>query len=309
MKILLLNPNYIKRYNWGHQLFKNEFVRHHEVTYYGPDYVGYDKSLSVPEILKNLNIDFDLILTYEAKYSRFFKGLGNISHIPKAHIQIDYALNFDKYKGFADVKNINALITKNKPDIIFTTSGSNMEALRKNLNMKKVFLLPFSVDTNVYKNLGMVRAIDAMAVFSTRKDVYPRRSEIQRALNKMKIKSFTSRVIKKKYIEKLNQTKVFVISNNINKRLSMKYTESMACGAFVLADEPEDLSLQGFVSGKHLVLYKDVSDMQDKLNYYLKHNEERENIANTGMNFVREKHSCEKRVLQFTAIVKRELGI
>jgi len=309
MKILLLNPNHSSKYNQGHYLFKNEFGKHHEVTYYGKGYPNYDSSLTVPRILENLNINFDLILTYEAKYSRFFEGLGKIKNIPKAHIQIDYALNFKKYRGFADMNKINKLITANKPDIIFATAGSNVERLKKSLGTEKVFFLPFSVDTAIYKDLNMNRTIDAMAVFNTRQYVYPNREKVQRVLKSMDINSFTSRVIKDKYVKKLNQSKMFVISNNINNRLSMKYTEAMACGTFVLADEPEDMSLQGFINGKHLVLYENLKDMKDKIRYYLKHDAQRKEIALEGMKFVRKNHSCEKRVKQFTDIVKRELGI
>ena len=53
MRILLLNPNQIERYNWGHQLFKNEFAKHHDVVYYGRGFAGFDPELTVPQILKN----------------------------------------------------------------------------------------------------------------------------------------------------------------------------------------------------------------------------------------------------------------
>ena len=309
MKILLLNPNYIRRHNWGHQLFKNEFDRQHEVTYFGKGYKGFKPSLTVPQILKRLKIRFDLILTYESKYSRHFQGLGDITDIPKALIQIDYALGIDNYKGFAKIENINQLINANKPDVMFATSMSNVEAMKTTFNTDKVFLLPFSVDLHTYKNMNLKRSIDAMAVYSTKSDVYPNRIKVQRMLRQMNITHFTSRVIHNGYVRKLNQSKIFVISNNINRRLSMKYTEAMACGALVLADEPEDLDIQGFKNGEHLVIYDNLKDLKSKIQYYLKHDIEREKIAKAGMNFVRNRHSCKMRVKQFTKIVKREFGI
>ena len=89
----------------------------------------------------------------------------------------------------------------------------------------------------------------------------------------------------------------------------MKYTEAMACGAMVLADEPEDLTRQGFKRNHHLVLYNGIDDLKNKIQYYLKHDEERKEIATNGMNFVKKNHSCSRRVKQFTKMVKRELGI
>ncbi|HUU87057.1 MAG TPA: glycosyltransferase [Candidatus Glassbacteria bacterium] len=309
MNILLLNPNYIKRPNWGHQLFKNEFGRQHNVTYFGSGYPGFKATLTVPQILKRLKKKFDLILTYESKYSRNFQGLGEIKDIPKALIQIDYAIGIPNYKGFAKIANINKLININKPDLIFATSMSNVDAMKATFNTDKIFFLPFSVDLNTYKNMNLKRTIDAMAVFTTKNDVYPERRKVQTILKKMNIAHFTNRIIHTGYVRKLNQSKIFVISNNINKRLSMKYTEAMACGALVLADEPEDLETQGFKRGDHLVIYDGLEDLKTKIKYYLKNDMEREMIAKDGMNFVRNRHSCEMRVKQFTKIVKREFGI
>lgn len=309
MKILLLNPNKISRPNWGHQLFKNEIARQHEVTYYGQGYKGFDDQLTVKQILKKLNKRFDIILIYESKFVKDFKGLAKVKHIPKVLIQIDYAIGIPNYKMFANTKNINKLIKENKPDLIFSTSQSNVNALKDSLGFEKVFMLPFSVDIKMYKNMNLKRTIDAMSVGSSKTYVYPNRKKVKGIIKSMKIKVFTSRVIHGKYIRKLNESKIFVISNNINKRLSMKYTEAMACGAMVLADEPEDLIKQGFNSGEHLVLYNDFDDMKKKLIYYLKNNSERNRIAKNGMKFVRNNHSCERRVRQFTKIVKRELGI
>lgn len=309
MKILLLNPNTSARPNWGHQLFKNEFKKYHDVTYYGPGYPGYKKTLSVKGILKRLKTNFDIIFTYESKYSKCFNGLGEVTDIPKVLFQIDYAINLPNYKQHANTKNINKLIRVNKPDLIFCSAQSNVDAMKSSFGMKKIFLLPFSVDTINYKNLGLSRSIDAMAVYSAQSYVYPNRQKVQRILKGMDLTSFTTRAIHQRYIQKLNESKIFVISTNINKRLAMKFTEAMACGAMVLSDEPEDLEIQGFKRDHHLVLYDDLKDMQNKLLYYLENDSERKLIATQGMKFVRKNHSCAKRVRRFTKIVKREFGI
>jgi spore maturation protein CgeB len=309
MRILLLNPNYINRHNWGHQLFKNEIGRQHDVTYYGEGYEGFDRSLTVPQILNKLDKKFDIILTYESKYSKDFKKLNKVKNIPKVLIQIDYALGIENYQGFAKTETINYLIKRNSPDLIFATSTSNVSTLKNNLGMEKVFFLPFSVDTNIYRNLSLNRNIDVMAVYNTNNYVYPNRKKIQRMIKSMKIKSFITKVIHNEYVKKLNESKIFIINNNINKRLSMKYTEAMACGTFVLADEPEDLNIQGFKNNEHLILYSDLNDLKQKINYYLKNDEERKRISKNGMKFVHKNHSCFKRVQQFTDIIMKELHL
>jgi len=309
MRILLLNPNYITRPNWGHQLFKNEFAKHHDVTFYGPGYPGYDSNLNVKQILKRLGKKFDIIFTYEVKYSKCFKGLGAITDIPKVHFQIDYAINLPKYTMHANTKNIDKLIMINKPDLVFFSSQSNVDVLKASLGLEKVFILPFSVDIKKYRDMSLKRTIDAMAVYSSQINIYPNRLKVQNILNRMNVKSFTKRVLHNNYIIKLNQSKIFVMSGGLNKRLSMKFTEAMACGAMVLSDETEDLDIQGFKQGKHLILYNGLGDMKKKLLYYLKHDKERNTIARNGMEMVRKYHSCSRRVKQFTKIVERELTI
>jgi spore maturation protein CgeB len=318
MRILLLNPNQISRYNWGHQLFKNEFGKQHKVVYYGQGFPGFNPGLTVPQILKQLNKPFDIILTYEIKYGRFFKGLGEITNIPKVHIQIDYKTHSEvsipkEFQGFSFHTNLDKYFHQNKYDLVFTFITTILKDLKANLKTEKVYLLPFCADTNRYKNLGLKKDIDVMAVFTARPlFFYPTRAKIQKLVQKMGIKSFTKKVVRHEYIKMINRSKIFAHGNGLWESLSMKYSEVMACGTFFLTDkprEPADFEEQGFVDGKHLVLYEGLKDLENKIRYYLEHAEEREQIARQGMEFVREKHSCAARVRQFTEIVQREFNI
>ena len=322
MRILLLNPNQIRRYNWGHQLFKNEFAKHHSVVYYGKGFTGFDSELTVPQILGKLSKHkkrhksykpFDIILTYDMKYSESFKGLGEIKDIPKVHIQVDYKTKSDiplrKNRGFSFHKNLDKYFRRDKFDLIFAFVTGIVESLKTNLEMERVYLLPFCVDINKYKNLGLEKDIDVMAVFSTPWFSFPTRREVQLLVEKLDIKSFTKRVVQDKYIETINRSKMFVHSNSIYGYLNMKYSEVLACGTLFLTDKPKDLEEEGFVDGKHLVLYDNLKDLEDKIGYYLEHDKERIQIAQQGMEFVRENHSCAVRVKQFTDVVQKEFNI
>ena len=89
----------------------------------------------------------------------------------------------------------------------------------------------------------------------------------------------------------------------------MRYTETLACGGFLLADEPEDLSYVGLEDGKHLVIYNETKDFKKKVRFYMQNDTAREAICRQGMNFVRKNHSCKVRVKQMTDIIHKELGI
>ena len=63
----------------------------------------------------------------------------------------------------------------------------------------------------------------------------------------------------------------------------------------------------GFNDGEHLVLFHNMDDFKDKVEYFLKHDKEREEIAANGMKFVRENFNNEKRAREFIDIIERYL--
>ena len=306
MKILLLSPNQIKRYNWGHQLFRNEIGRQHDVLYYGDGYPNYNPKLNVQEIIKkHYKTKPDIILTYGFKYTLAFRGLGDIKNIPKVHISVDYFGKKGKFKG--TLLKQNEFFKRNKPDLVFGVVSEVVDNLRNNNISDKIFLLPFCVNTNIYKVCNNNKSIDVLAAFTTRDDVYPNRNKIHKLLNRMNVTKITKRVIHKQLVNCINQSRICITSNNIFRSLSMRYTEVLSSGGFLLADKPSDFDKLGYVDGKHLIIYNGLKDLKNKIIYYLNKPKERKRISKNGTLFVRNNHSCKVRVKQFTNIIKKEI--
>lgn len=308
MRILLLSPNQIAKYNWGHQLFRNEIGKEHEVRYFGEGYPGWDPNLSVSEVIRKFYVSSpDMLMTYGWRYSRSFQGFDK-ANIPRVHIAVDYFDKKGQYKG--TLPGQNDFFKRLKPTLVFGVTSFVVENLKENNICDKVYLLPFSVDTNIYKQIpDTTKVIDVLAAFTVRDDVYPNRSKVYNMLGGMKgLRTLTKRVSNIRLVKAISASKITVTSNNIYNSLSMRYTEVLACGGFLLADKPEDFDRLGYIDKKHLVLYKDINDLRDKIQYYLKHDSEREHIARQGMKFVRKYHSCKKRVGEFTDIVKHNIS-
>jgi len=308
VRILLLSPNQIARYNWGHQLFRNEIGKEHEVVYYGEGYKGWDPNLSVSQIIRKFYVSSpDVLLTYGWRYSRPFQGFDRVN-IPRVHIAVDYVGKKGSFKG--TILPQGEFFERLKPAIVFGVTSLVVENLKQNNICDKIFLLPFSVDTNIYKQIpDTTKVIDVLAAFTVRDDVYPNRSKVHRMLKGMKgLRTLTKSVSQMKFIKAISASKITITSNNIYNSLSMRYTEVLSCGGFLLADKPEDFDRFGYIDGKHLVLYKDINDLRDKIQYYLKHDSEREHIARQGMKFVRKYHSCKRRVGEFIDIVKHNIN-
>jgi len=306
MRILVLSPNQIEKYNWTHQLFRNEISKHYDVVYYGEGFPNYIPEKPIPELLKELD-NIDLIMTYGMRYTLPFIGLGEISHIPKAHIAVDY---FPNATGGTYEAN-HKLFERDKYNIYFGVVSDIVKNLEKNNVCKKAFLLPFSIDTNIYKKLDIPKKYDIFASFTVRDDTYPNRSKVQNLVRYLsdEYRAYMKRVVHEDYIQKINESRLAITSNNKFKSLSIKYYETMACGTLLLADEPEDFSELGFVDRVHCVLYKDLDDLFELIKFYLNHENLRETIALNGYEFIRNNHNNEIRVKQMIKIIQDELGV
>jgi glycosyltransferase involved in cell wall biosynthesis len=78
---------------------------------------------------------------------------------------------------------------------------------------------------------------------------------------------------------------LMVIQNSRWKEVTRRLFEAMACGKLVITDRlPEDAKLNElFVEGEEIVLYNDMFDCIEKINYYNENEQERERIAFNGM--------------------------
>lgn len=77
--------------------------------------------------------------------------------------------------------------------------------------------------------------------------------------------------------------------------LNMRCFEVMGAGGFLLTDYVPYID-ELFEDGKHLVLYRSHEEAVDKAKYYLKHDSEREKIAQAGFEEVMAKHTIDHRV-------------
>ena len=88
----------------------------------------------------------------------------------------------------------------------------------------------------------------------------------------------------KEHTEFLNKG-LMVIQNSRWKEVTRRLFEGMACGKLVITDRlPEEAKLNElFVEGEEIVLYNDMFDCIEKINYYNENQFERERIAFNGM--------------------------
>ncbi len=88
----------------------------------------------------------------------------------------------------------------------------------------------------------------------------------------------------KEHTEFLNSG-LMVIQNSRWGEITRRIFEGMACGKMVITDRlPNVRGLnEVFVEGEEIILYNDMFDCIEKINYYTENEEERERIAHNGM--------------------------
>jgi len=88
----------------------------------------------------------------------------------------------------------------------------------------------------------------------------------------------------KEHTEFLN-TGLMIIQNSRWKEVTRRLFEGMACGKMILTDRLSDEAKLNelFIEGEEIVLYNDMFDCIEKINYYNENEQERERIAFNGM--------------------------
>ena len=263
------------------------FEKFHDVMWWGPFRNGYDERVPITKLVDKFKPD--IIFKYGFRMP-FEIDIDKVT-IPKIIYLVDYFPQYLSYKGVQ--QKYTEYLTKVHFDaVIGPVTYIERYALQTKIT-DQAYTVPFGVNIDRFKKFNINKKIDVAAMFVSRDDVYPNRMIIKTMIESLGLNILTGKKSVDKYVESINKTKIFVTSNNIFHSLSMKYTEVMSCGTFLLADRPEDLGLFGYKDGYHLVIYNGLDDLRDKIFYFLDHEKEREEIAVNGMNFVRKNFSNE----------------
>ena len=170
--------------------------------------------------------------------------------------------------------------------------------------------LPHCVNTEVFRDYAFSRTIDVASSGSTVQSIYPLRYKIMTELQRVtdfkfvmppharydmaRGKAASGALIRDNYAKFLAHSKIFIFDSSIYNYALMKYTEGMACKSLVMAPTPHDAENLHFIAGENFVEVNEANFL-NKIRYYLRHEEERNEISENGMNTVLKYHTLEKR--------------
>ena len=307
------NPQWIEGAIWYITHFIEEVKRQCDVIHCEPDIVKgcIDYPFDIPKngIIKDL--EFDIILI-NGMYSENLYRINEIKNIPKV------ILSGDLYQGAYRYSKMRRRLRYYNFDLLFGYS-SLVTFWAEQWGCAKSFdILPFSVDINIYQKWDIPKRFDVMASFSTLRQGYAQkrrggpllqiRKQIQELVQKMLLTSWTKGSWYIDNVLKINQSKICL--NYLHQGFfNPRYFEVLACGGFLLTNQPiYDLERIGLEAGKHFATFKGLNDLEEKIEYWLTHDKERERIARQGMRFVRRYHNTKVRVKEFIQKVEKFLS-
>lgn len=153
--------------------------------------------------------------------------------------------------------------------------------------------LPLACDSEIHKELDVVKEYDVAFVGNP---VTRERVEFLEHVQRSFPNSFISQAPHTQMGEIYSRARI-VINHALNNDLNMRVFEAMSCGAMLLTPHlhnngQEDL----FTNRVHLVEYHSAEETLELIDYYLTHDDEREQIAAAGHQEVIAKHTYRHRM-------------
>lgn len=165
--------------------------------------------------------------------------------------------------------------------------------------------LPVACDSEINKNFKYGKKYDIVFVGNVNPSYSSKRIKLlQLIAENFELKIFTN-VYGEEMAKIYSQAKI-VFNYSIYNDLNMRVFEAMSCGSLLITNRlPIESGLEDiFEDGKHLVLYDNEQDLLEKIDYYLHHDTEREDIAYKGHKEVISKHTYVHRVEQIFKYIK-----
>jgi len=240
------------------------------------------RTTNILSIMKKCRKQPDLIIEIDGGGYHHLEGFKNVD-IPKIYWAINshesYKLKFQK---------------KIAPDFnyIFVAQKDYVSSF-KNIK-EKVYWLPMAADHEIHKTYNYPKVFDIGFVGSKKPKKYADRIKVLNRLSKRYNVLFIEGIWGK------NMSKIYNISKiGFNKSLSGDLTprvfEIMSIGTMLLTEAGSGIN-KLFKDKEHLVIYKSEDELDELIDYYLKNEEERENIAKKGQREVHKYHTYDNRV-------------
>lgn len=328
-KLLLLNVN---RSGWhsGNMIYDMEAIKLAcDTVIYGPGWPEY-KTNSLPEIISQVygNDKPDIIYSYFTPNEKVGKVYIDHYKIPE-HLQ-NFPANFDKVKNIIKVFGLSDFWSRSPERYTkdlegnpfgycvccFTPPYSNPKNfwsffnndIKKNM---KFLAYPRCVDSKCFKKYGE-KKLDIITT-GAMTSFYPVRVWMHNSLKneKMKYKNYPhsgvnfghNGFVREKYARAISESKMLASCGGIYHLFFNKVIEAMGCETAYVGEKGYGFDELGFKDGENFIeVNKD--NLIEKVRYYNNNEKELKNIINNGKELFLDRHTIEKRAVDFEKLME-----
>lgn len=135
----------------------------------------------------------------------------------------------------------------------------------------------------------------ALSLLARRYDIHLYSGERNHRIEEVRSKGYADYYTQMPSVFRTAKINLNISLKTIRTGIPLRVLDVLSCGGFLITNYQEELP-EYFEPGVDLVVYNDVRDMVLKVDYYLKHEEEREAIAKNGYSKVRKYFGFEERM-------------
>lgn len=211
---------------------------------------------------------------------------------PKAWWAIDTHMDFQWYNHRAP-----------SFDFVFTAQRDGAKRLQEN-GIANVQWLPLACNPAMHQKHDVGKKYDICFVGNIAPGP---REELLRLIQK----HFPNVFIGQRYLQEMARTlsgSRIVFNCSVKDDLNMRVFEALACGSLLLTNAlPDSGQDELFQDGVHLATYTDSEEMLHKIEYYLKHDNERERIAAAGREAALQAHTYRHRMEELLHAIEAKM--
>ena len=181
-----------------------------------------------------------------------------------------------------------------------------------------------SISLQVFMDYGLPKQYDVMLFGRFMSSIYPLRTHFDKVLKAQNdIKYFNKDnppykfyetddneygvPIRSNYARAINQSRIFLTCSTKYKIPVMKIFEGLACKSLLMCDAPSGAEELGLIDGETFIEVNR-HNFLEKIRYYLKRPDDMGRISENGYRLVLERHTAEKRALEFKDLVEKMLS-
>ncbi len=314
MKALILGRNLENYYAKVHESFRNGLKALFDVRSFGEGYERYDSSIKdIDEIIAHVfgTTEIDYLFLY---FDFFCVNKGHVAQLGFTEditkLKCKKIAFLEDFWSEADTQReqyMNA-IRGCGIDYVLTLFRAPFYLWKEYDICKKLIWRPVCFDPGTFNDWRLDKVYDVgnlnAGMFKDNRFYHERFMFHQKLMEMRDIKYYyaphpgdgmcakDAELIGKNFSMAINKCKIFVTSGNLQYRnFAPKYVEVMASGSMLMANEPLDAEMLGLIDGFNYVVI-DENNIQDKVRYYLAHEEERLAIAKRGYALAMERYTC-----------------